>query len=91
MKMSSAGSSFRRSYNSWTRGARQGPSNKHGGTPISAAVYCAAHFNSGGNYARVVRSLLAAGGQVPPQSLELALEHHLDDIVEVLKEHGASL
>jgi len=74
------------------RGAQQGPSNKYGGTPISTAVHCAAHFNSGrGNYARVVRSLLAAGGQVPPHSLELALEHHLDDIVEVLKEHGASL
>jgi hypothetical protein len=39
----------------------------------------------------VVRALLAAGGQIPPHSLELALEHHLDDIVEVLKEHGASL
>jgi ankyrin repeat protein len=73
-------------------GARQGVTNKYGGTPISAAVYCAAHFNSGrGNYARVVRSLLAAGGEVPPHCLELALEHHLDEIVAALKEHGASL
>jgi hypothetical protein len=56
------------------RGAGQGCTNKYGGTPISTAVYCAAHFNSGrGNYARVVRALLAAGGEVPPQSLELAL------------------
>jgi uncharacterized protein len=74
------------------RGARQDLTNKYGGTPISAAVYSAAHFNSGrGNYARVVRSLLAAGGHVPPNCLELALEHHLDDIVEVLKDYGASL
>jgi ankyrin repeat protein len=74
------------------RGAKQGVSNKHGGTPMSTAVYCAAHFNSGRNtYAKVVRALLAAGGEIPPHSLQLALEHHLDDIVEVLKEYGAAL
>ncbi len=61
--------------------------------PISTAVYCAAHFNSGRRTTmrEVVRSLLAAGGRSRRHSLELALEHHLDDIVEVLKEHGASL
>jgi len=73
------------------RGARQGISNKYGGTPVSAAVYCAAHFNSGrGNYVQVVRALLEAGGEVPPNSLELALEYHLDDIAAVLKEHNPS-
>ena len=72
------------------RGAQQGISNKYGGTPVDAAVYCAAHFNSGrGNYVQVVRALLAAGGEVPPHSLELALEYHLDEIAGVLEEYGA--
>ena len=73
------------------RGARVDATNKHGGDAVDAAVYCAAHFNRDRtSYARVVRSLLAAGAKIPPNGLELALEYHLNDVVEALKAYGAA-
>lgn len=73
-------------------GARLDVTHKYGGTPVRSAVYCAAHFNSGRTtYAQTIRRLLEAGDVIGDNSLELAIEHHLDDIVDVLKAHGASL
>lgn len=73
-------------------GAKLEVRNKYGGTPVSAAVYSAAHFNSGRNtYARAISLMLDAGGIAEAKELEVALEHSLDDIVDVLKQHGISL
>jgi ankyrin repeat protein len=72
------------------RGARVDVKHKYGGQPLGTAVYCAAHFNTGRTtYGKTVRLLLNAGCTPRPQDLELALEYHLDDIVDVLKEHAA--
>jgi ankyrin repeat protein len=74
------------------RGARLDVKHEYGGQPLRSAVYCAAHFNTGRTtYAKTVRLLLDAGCIARPEDLELALEHHLDEIVDVLKEHGTTL
>jgi ankyrin repeat protein len=74
------------------RGARLDVEHKYGGQPLGSAVYCAAHFNTGRTtYGKTVRLLLDAGCIARPEDLELALEHDLDDIVDVLKEHGITL
>src|SRR3569833_3983090 len=68
------------------RGAQVNVTHKYGGQPLGSAVYCAAHFNPGRTtYVKTIRLLLGAGGIATPEDLELALEHHLDDIVDVLK------
>jgi len=73
------------------RGARLDVKHKYGGQPLGSAVYCAAHFNAGRTtYGKTVRLLLDAGCIARPEDLELALEHDLDDIVDVLKEHGTT-
>jgi hypothetical protein len=74
------------------RGARVDVKNSYGGQPLGSAIYCAAHFNPDrATYAKTVRLLLDAGCVPLEEDLRLALEHHLDDIVDVLKDHGASL
>jgi ankyrin repeat protein len=74
------------------RGARIDVKHSYGGQPLGSAIYCAAHFNPDRTtYAKTVRLLLDAGCVPRAKDLELALEHHLDDIVDVLKEHGTSL
>jgi ankyrin repeat protein len=75
------------------RGARLDVKHKYGGQPLGSAIYCAAHFKTGQHttYGKTVGLLLEAGCVARPEDLELALEHHLDDIVDVLKEHGTSL
>src|SRR3569833_536287 len=68
------------------RGAQVNVTHKYGGQPLGSAVYCAAHFNPGRTtYGKTIRLLLDAGCIATPEDLELALEHHLDDIVDVLK------
>lgn len=74
------------------RGARLDVAHKYGGTPVRTAVYCAVHSNSGrGEYAQAIRLLLEAGDTARKADLELAREHHLDDVADILQAHGASL
>jgi hypothetical protein len=66
--------------------------NKYDGTPLGAAVYCAADFrNPDGDYASTIRCLIEAGAKIEGQSLQFAIEHELDDIAEVLKSYGATV
>jgi ankyrin repeat protein len=75
-----------------SRGARRDVRHKYGGTPLSASIYCAAHFRTAhGDYAGVVRRLLEAGDVASEDNLRLAVDSDLDDIAEVLKAHGVAL
>jgi ankyrin repeat protein len=75
-----------------SRGARRDVKHKYGGTPLSTAIYCAAHFRTAhGDYAGVVRRLLEAGDVASGENLRLAVDSDLDDIAEVLKMHGVAL